>query len=286
VSPPTKQRREALFDSAADAAPLIGVDVDGVSYLVDTTDQRVGRSLLVIGRRGEMGVLSRVTSILRETHGLDTSVSTFIDVGANIGTTTIPALTEQGFRDAVVCEPVAENFRLLHANLILNGLDRRTRMIPAAISDAIEKTEIRLHRQNSGAHQLVRGGQPGREGESRRLVPTTTLDALVQRGVIDLDRAGLLWMDTQGHEPKVLAGAGTVVAAGVPILLEYMPNLIEKRNERQQLFESVREGYSHFVDMRTSGAGALERLPIDLLSETAPDRWDPDGLTDLLLLRD
>ena len=49
----------------------------------------------------------------------------FLDIGANIGTTSISAVTKWGASRVLAVEPEAENFRLLRCNVILNDLDDR-----------------------------------------------------------------------------------------------------------------------------------------------------------------
>jgi hypothetical protein len=48
-------------------------------------------------------------------------------------------------------------------------------------------------------------------------VKAVTLDGLVARGEIDPAQIGLLWVDAAGSEVNALAGASTLIEAGVPI---------------------------------------------------------------------
>jgi hypothetical protein len=49
-------------------------------------------------------------------------------------------------------------------------------------------------------------------------VEAVTLDRLVADGLIPPERVGLLWIDAQKHEARILAGASRLIEAGVPIV--------------------------------------------------------------------
>ena len=59
----------------------------------------------------------------------------FLDVGANIGTTTVSALLHGPFASAICFEPERQNLVDLRLNLLLNGLEDRATAIGVALSD-------------------------------------------------------------------------------------------------------------------------------------------------------
>src|SRR3712207_8527825 len=54
---------------------------------------------------------------------------------------------------------------------------------------------------------LFRSASDVGDEQPRIDVETVTLDGLVERGAIDAARTALVWVDVQGHEGRVLAGA-------------------------------------------------------------------------------
>jgi len=60
---------------------------------------------------------------------------TLLDVGANIGSISIPALTRKYFLNAILFEPEIRNYRILKANIYLNKLENKTRTINIALSN-------------------------------------------------------------------------------------------------------------------------------------------------------
>src|SRR5258708_27280089 len=118
--------RDRFFESASEFTPLVAVDSKDARFLVSTADEAVGRRLFRRGRRGEMVTLGHAVSIL-EAVGLGhwARGTTFLDLGANVGTSAITALLAHEFQAAIACEPEPENHRLLRGNAAMNDLAAR-----------------------------------------------------------------------------------------------------------------------------------------------------------------
>jgi hypothetical protein len=91
-------------------ASIIGFDGPGATYLV-RSDDLLGQWAFE-GKGFDEDKLGRVVEHLGA-HG------TLIDVGANVGVTTLPALRRFGFERAIAIEPSPDNVRLLRAALAL-----------------------------------------------------------------------------------------------------------------------------------------------------------------------
>ena len=119
-------------------------------------------------------------------------------------------------------------------------------------------------------------------------VPTVTLDGLIEKGVIEPDRVGLLWIDAQAHEGHVLRGAGTLIERGVPIVLEWCPEELELVGDPEAIEAAAASQYTHFVDMRPPpGTPGFELRPATALGRYAATYESTGGrnFTDLLLMR-
>lgn len=148
--------RIALFEQAGDYAPYIGVEADGSRFLVATSDRAVGQHLFVKQGRPEFRVLSRAVSVIEILTGDDAIAGRlFVDVGANIGTTTVQALVEQHFGSAVSCEPEEENYRLLQANVALNDLEGQVRSLRVAVSSRVGSAELVVLEGRRGASWIA-----------------------------------------------------------------------------------------------------------------------------------
>ena len=107
----TSRSEGAFFDQALEYMQYAGVETRGGRFVVATSDRHMGRSLFVKAARPEFKALDRAVSIVEILLGESAVIGRlFVDVGANIGTTTIPALVAHRFGSAVCCEPEEENF--------------------------------------------------------------------------------------------------------------------------------------------------------------------------------
>ncbi len=285
----THLSRARFFDLAAGFTPVLGVKAKGgATYLVSTEDRRLGMRLFSHRQRSEMIVLRQALKVLAELGLADRAIrGTFVDVGANIGTSTITALLEHGFRDALACEPAPGNYRLLRLNAMLNGLDDRVRTVPAAVSDREGPLHLSLHRANSGGNAVVATGtkKPPR-WDSTIAVEGTTLDALVKSGVLVAEDVGLVWIDVQGHEGHVLQGASSLVERGVPIVLEFHPGMLSRAGGLHGLEEAVAAHYEQVIDLRCVSRERLDKRPSSAIEElsAAYSSRERGKMTDLLLV--
>jgi FkbM family methyltransferase len=105
---------------------------------------------------GDIKVLLRCVAIIRGLLGDEViNGRTLIDVGANVGTTIIPALLTFPFTRAVALEPEPENFITLRLNLVLNGLDDRATAFQVAASDQVGELDLVVNRSRSGKHWIA-----------------------------------------------------------------------------------------------------------------------------------
>jgi FkbM family methyltransferase len=285
--------REKFFAGAGRFTPIVAAASGSARFLVRPGDETVGRTLFLKRSRGEMGTLERAVSLLWSL-GLKNRVreSTFLDIGANIGTSGIPAVLWHPFESAVACEPEPSNYELLRLNVVLNHLERQVLTLPVAVSDEVGTAELALHTWNSGGHQVVAGEGPVRKGVDaprgeKIRVEKVTLDHLVARGLVDAHRVGLMWIDTQGHEGHVLRGASALLELGTPTVIEFYPALLERAGGYDSVVALAGEHFTHAIDLRArrSQDADAEIHPASELERVA-ERFDEEHrFTDVLLVR-
>lgn len=281
-------RRRLAFALARSVTPVVAVQIAGERYLVSTHDRAIGATAFSEGEF-DLDVMEYALGLIEEHTGRGLRDRTFVDVGANVGTATIPALTRFSAARAVAVEPAPENVKLLRCNLISNDLEDRVVTINAALSDTVGTGVLEFGRTNWGDHRLrgAASGAPARYDESSREVgevDVVTLDSLVDAGTVDLDAVGVVWVDTQGHEGQVLAGARSVVGAEVPVVIEYWPYGLRRANGLDLLHEVINDHYRMVVDLRASlHRGEAVRLPAEAVGRLE-DVYSGTSYTDLLLL--
>ena len=289
-----RKERLAYFDGAARYTRYLGTPAGDGLFLVKTADKDIGRSLFSKRGRGEMRVLARAVDAIEGLLGPCAIAKTgFVDVGANIGTTTVPALLSHGFETAVAIEPEPENVRLLRLNLLLNDLEDRVTVLPLAASNAVGFSELVVDPSRAGKHWIAtdRSKLPRKHrGEGALLnVETVTLDHLVATGVLDPERTGLVWMDAQAHEGHILEGASSLLGRGVPLVLEWHPGILDRFGDRGKVERAIAGDYTHFATMHRNhnpSEPSFPLMPADDLPAYAARFVDRSMTkTDILVLR-
>jgi len=149
------------------------------------------------------------------------------------------------FDSAVSIEAVATTARVLRMNVALNNLEHRVQVLTAAVGSREQTAGLRL-KKNVGGSEVVPSGS--RDSTSTPVVP---LNSLVDSGVIDVERLGLVWVDTAGHEAEVLAGASKILAAQVPIVLRFRRRSLNESIEHGSM-QALAESYATATDLKTS----------------------------------
>ncbi len=201
-------------------------------FYVLAADQYVSRSLKTYGEWTE----DEVALLCQALNPGDTA----IDVGANLGSHTIPFARRVGHEGRVLAfEPQPRVFELLRANVELNEL-RNVELHGAACGAAPGEVELPpvdyAREANFGGVNVRDLEAAGRgAGVSGERIPVVTLDEAVPA-----QRVRLLKIDVEGMEREVLAGASRLIARSRPFL--YVEN--EAPESSPVLIDAMRQlGY-------------------------------------------
>jgi FkbM family methyltransferase len=257
--------RDTVMHALAARGHLVLCQLGDVRFFVDPSDRVVGAWLMWHGGYQRREIDQAVTVLVAERRLAPDAV--FVDVGANIGTHTVYALKSGRFARAVAFEPEPRNAALLAMNIEANALSNAVTIIAKAAGEAGGSAVLHLHPRNKGAHAI--GAPPSDDGRERLDVPMVRVeDALGELG-LSAERLGLIWIDVEGHEPQVLRGLGSLIAARVPIAFEYAPRRYGEEARR----ELVRLLAAHYSTLHSLNGAPDHRLPIGAL-ETMPDMDD------------
>lgn len=250
---PSRGKRAAraeLFAEMRALTPYAAVEVGDELFVVATDDLGPGRELFVKRDSRDMVILSRALARIDGFGVRRPPSAVFVDVGANIGTTTIAALRRHGFASGVALEPSPANYRLLRLNLLANDLDRRVRALPVAVSARAGEVQFDATDPKHGRHHIAETPVDS----EHLVVEAVTLDGLVADGVIEPPRVGLLWLDAAGHEGRILDAATTLLEAGVPIVTALQPARADPLRRAPESWLSVvprlLDCYTEMVDLR------------------------------------
>ena len=262
--------RSAKFLTLRDQQPTVEVDMAGLHVLVSTSDLTIARSVYISGDWDPLMVGAVFDAMDR--YGQPYRGRTFVEVGANFGVYALPAVSAHGFGRAVAYEPDPFAFELLTCNIERNSLTSRVNAYNLALSAAPGELTLTLGDYNAGDNRIVHEASAAAAEAARKVaVPARTFDAEVAVGHITIADLGLAWIDVQGHELEVLRGASSLLAAGVPLVIEYGTEMMST-DDRVALEDLLAEHYAVMVDLgwcaltnrpRFQPAAAIKRLARD-----------------------
>jgi FkbM family methyltransferase len=149
------------------------------------------------------------------------------DLGAKIGTSTIPIARQTGCR-VVAVEAVPEMFTVLCRNVADNGLASRVICVQAAIDRAVSGHIQIILPAGTGGGEVSR---PDWESSLARQLPSRGtaeapaigLSCLLDSHGIAAHQVAFVWSDTQGRECEVIQTGSCLWAAGVPLFAKFDP---------------------------------------------------------------
>jgi FkbM family methyltransferase len=154
---------------------------------------------------------------------------TYIDVGANIGVTVIPAAIAVGDSGKVIAfEPHPKTVKYLRENILLNKLNN-IEVQNCALGD-VRGTAYFTNKSSDDMNKVVS------TDESNIQVPISLLDSFTEK----CDQISLLKVDAEGYEKFVLAGAAQSMAKVECIYFEVdEQNFLEFGYSSQDLLRQV-----------------------------------------------
>ncbi len=204
---------------------------------------------------------------------------TFLDIGGNIGTTTLYAMRSGKFNRGLCVEPEPENLRLVRLNMEANGLADQVVVRANAVSNKRGVMQLALSRSNFGDHRVV--STKAKAAQATIDVQVETLDDILKAENIAPEGVSLVWVDTQGHEGFVMSGAKTLIAKRVPFCIEFWPQILKETRGFELLLEIIERDFEKFVDL---GAGDGSARPTSEIRAFA-ERFDGTMYhTDLFLV--
>lgn len=200
---------------------------DGVRWTAFPWDHRISGPLFLTGGF-QMREVQAVLAWMTREGRLAAPRDVIVDVGANIGTSTIPFAMQTGCRILAI-EPVPDMFAVLCRNVADNGLERQVTCVQVAITaDRRDRARMVLPAGNGGGGEIERPGRPPSFGSQHPVrcavdVPASGLSDLLDAHDLQTERVAFVWSDTQGCEAEVIESGGRLWAAGVPLFTELDP---------------------------------------------------------------
>lgn len=143
----------------------------------------------------------------------------FLDIGGDLGTYSVAIARKFPKVDILCFEPVPESCGFIRENLKMNGVTKRVRLYPYALSDRDNHVfSIRLNENMPGSSSTVSKNWKTAEKFRDIRVKTKKLDTLIGKQVSKYDTV-IFKIDVEGMEQKVLLGSRKTLASGKEIVL-------------------------------------------------------------------
>jgi FkbM family methyltransferase len=278
--------RNLILQLAQESIEQMTFTRQGIRWTVYAQDKSVGSGLF-FNDESERCTINMVLAWMRA-HQRIPQFGTILEIGANIGTSTIPFLLDTPGRVFSV-EPVPRNRNLLELNLKQNRLDDRVTILPYAIADENGTKEMVVPLHRLGGAELATSQLFDLEKQllspyERITVQTIRLDELLDTQQIAPSQVAFVWSDTQGSEGAVIRTGEPLWKAEVPLWVEVEPHLIQRQDTLEHFFASTARHFAFYIpasNLQTQGVDALPQ-PIATLQEFAKPFFGTH--TDVLLL--
>ena len=252
---------------------------DDVRYFIRPEDAAIGAAIVQSGGF-DTDKIARVLALLDQHH---VTIDWLVDVGANIGTTTLDILHQFPGMRGVAFEPDPVNYELLQLNLHANALARRVRSYQLAVGDATGTVTLELADRNFGDHRIRLSDRPGAHGEQLRATIPVECVRLDDVPDLPVGEHTLMYIDVQGYEGHVLAGARRTLSCLPPLVVELWPYGLDRADLLFAELGRYRRLYEIGADPpRQIAPDELEELGRDVAARPV-DQGVPDH-TDLLAL--
>jgi FkbM family methyltransferase len=230
--------RFTLISRLAQECNVVALRVSGRYGIV----QSASDDTAVLLQYAETGTWAERTNNLLQSFFADRG-GNYIDIGANIGLTTIPVAQNPRVH-CLAIEPEPKNFANLCANIVENCPHNNVDVRRLAIFERRQKLTFELASGNLGDHRLRIGERTGRYGEEKRAsieVEAMPLDEIVG----NLDGPLAVKIDTQGAEPFVVTGGKETLSRAGLIVCEFWPyGMARLGGNSEYLIEFLRDQFS------------------------------------------
>jgi FkbM family methyltransferase len=259
------KRRLGLYLLRAEAETL-RFRRDGVDWSIPVSDSKISRMLFETGGFHHDELLG-LLRWLESNNYLTIDKDLIIDIGANIGTTTIPLALETD-RRVLAIEPDPNNFHHLQLNVAHNHLGARVSCLQDAVSNQPGRVRMIVNPGSAGNTEILEEGATHAQGPVIE-VEANTLDDILHEHQISADQVALVWSDTEGFERQVIESGRSLWSAGVPLYVEVWSPGLSRHGGMEQFVRMVEENFEHMVpgpDLESQQVRALAR-PVSRLRD-------------------
>jgi FkbM family methyltransferase len=206
-----------------------------------------------------------------------------LDVGANIGRTSIPRVLLGDVRAVYAAEPEPINYACLVQNVVEHGLEGF--VLPDRVAIGAARGEVSLRRSpHIGGHRVLKRAPRRRAQVETIPVQLWPLDQWMVHVGVDPRSVSFVKVDTQGFEVDVLLGAPDLLARRhVAWQIEIDPGLLKRAGASlDRLLALLQAHFTHFIDIGSRRPGSRSQ-PVGELAGALDYLGRQQAKTDVLL---
>ncbi len=219
--------------------------------------------------------------IFKNDHG------TYLDIGANIGLTTIPLARKKEI-SIFAFEPEPTNYFLLRKNIVGNAVESRVTALNCALYSQQGTLDFELSNENMGDHRVrVLSSDTQKNnvyGETTRRVIQVKAEKL--DNMLDVDKLSspiAIKLDTQGAELQVLKGAEHFLKKVDYLIIEFWPYGLRRLGDSPEKLIEIVEQFS-YAAIYDRSASAVDYVPelvsVDIVIEKMKQMIEDDTVMD------
>ena len=259
------------------------------SYLVYPSFDKVQLQESLTGHYYQLSDFLACMNFLKQKKFSMSPKTCFLDLGANVGSTSIYALEKEYFERAICIEASALNYQFLIFNTQINQLTNKLENLNYGLADFIGEGELICSPDNCGDFRI----QPvnpniqtknlyNEDKYTRESAQFITLDELMSQGILNPEEIGFIWIDCQGSEGLIFKGGENFFkATSVPLYIEFWPYGINQLAGKEYYF-SLLSNYSSEIWRLIEGK--YEQINIDFLELFYNQSLDTQKFIDILVL--
>lgn len=243
-----KQKQQMAIDSVRPFTPFVSLEFDGLRFIFRSSDTAIPSAMIqnqAVYSKLEMEFCLQNCQAL----GMTMDKGIFLEIGANVGTTTIYMHKRLGRAWRYYAfEPMEENYRLLQVNCLLNDCADIV-CENNGITDSAGEMCFLFNTDNSGGSGVDQGKRRQMmHMVNERMVHCTTVDDYLDAKNISAEEIRLIWIDVEGHEPAVISGGKkTFQLSPAPCYLEFNYQEYEEQGSFKRFVSDLREIYDKFI---------------------------------------
>lgn len=172
-----------------------------------------------------------------------------MDIGANIGTTSIYASKKHNGMRYIAFEPDDINFQCLKANIELNNCNN-IMAYNYAVSNFEGSAEMLINEKNRGGTRIVNEESFDDTDINLEQVRVTAIDHFLRNMNIDYKDVKMVWIDVEGHEPFAINGMMDLLRNAHPCMyMELTPKRsgIVGESDFDLMFSNITQVYDRVI---------------------------------------